>query len=438
MNKKITVKTMPTVCVVGLGYVGMPLALEFAKHVPVIGFDINQEKIANYQKGLDPTNEVGSAAVKASKVCFTSDEKQISQGDFVIVAVPTPVYQDHVPDLRPVESASQIVGRNLKPGAIVVYESTVSPGITENVCAPILEENSGLKCGPDFKIGYSPERVNPGDPVHKVATVKKVVSGMDQDALLKIKKLYDLIIAAGTYPVSSIKVAEAIKITENSQRDVNIAFINEMSVIFEKLGISTREVIDGMNTKWNALGFWPGLVGGHCIGVDPYYLIEEAEGLGYHPRVLTATRQVNNQMAAFISYRVIKRLALLGKRLKGCKVAVLGITFKENCPDIRNSKVVDIIHKLQDYGIVVEVADPWADPALVKRVYGIDLKPLSAIRDADCLLVAVAHRQFKDLSMAELNQGFKDIPQQEKLLVDVKSIYDQAQVKQAGFSYWSL
>lgn len=438
MNKDTAEKALPVVCLVGLGYVGMPLALEFAKQLPVIGFDINQQKIANYQKGVDPTGEVGSARLKASKVHFTSDEREISKGDFVIVAVPTPVYQDHMPDLRPLRSASEIIGRNLKPGAIVVYESTVSPGITENVCAPILEKNSGLKCGSGFKVGYSPERINPGDPVHKVASIKKVVSGMDEDSLMKIKGLYDLIIKAGTYPVSSIKVAEAIKVTENSQRDVNIAFINEMAVIFEKLGISTKEVVDGMNTKWNALGFQPGLVGGHCIGVDPYYIIEEAEGLGYHPRVLTATRQVNNQVAAFVGGRVIKRLALLGKRLKGCKVAVLGVTFKEDCPDIRNSKVVDIIRKLQDYGIVVEVADPWADPALVKRVYGLDLKPLAEIQDADCLLVAVAHQQYKDLSMAELDQHFKDIPEKDKLLIDVKSIYDPALVKQAGFSYWSL
>lgn len=340
------------IALVGLGYVGMPLAVAFAKTADVIGFDVNAAKIEMYRSGIDPTHEVGDEAIRSASVRFTSDEVELQKAKFLIVAVPTPVNQDKTPDLTPVISASEVVGRNLMPGAIVVYESTVYPGVTEDICVPILEKESGLKCGADFKVGYSPERINPGDKIHRLENIRKIVSGMDAESLEEIKNIYDLVIEVGTYPVSSIKTAEAIKVVENSQRDINIAFMNELAMVFDRMGIDTNEVVDGMNTKWNALGFRPGLVGGHCIGVDPYYFVYEAEKLGYHSQIILAGRKVNDGMGAFVADAAIKEMVLAGKSPKNAKVAIFGLTFKENCPDTRNSKVEDIIFRLKEYGII--------------------------------------------------------------------------------------
>ena len=336
---------------VGLGYVGMPIAVEFAKHVKVIGFNHNPRRIEQYKSGIDPTNEVGNDVIRTTTVDFTSDETRLSEAKFIIVAVPTPVKDDNNPDLGPVENASRIVGRNLTPGSIVVYESTVYPGVTEDICIPILEQESGLKCGEDFKVGYSPERINPGDRVHTLTNIQKIVSGMDEESCRVIKQVYDIVIKAGTFPVSTIKTAEAVKVVENSQRDINIAFMNEIAIICDRLGIDTDEVLAGMNTKWNALGFKPGLVGGHCIGVDPYYLTNLAERMGYHSQIILNGRQVNDSMGAFVADATIKQMIEAGKAPKNARVFILGITFKENCPDTRNSKVADIVHRLAEYGI---------------------------------------------------------------------------------------
>ena len=353
---------------VGLGYVGMPIAVAFArKSLNVIGFDLNKNKIDLYNRGIDPTHEVGDEAIKTSTVEFTADPTKLREAKFHIVAVPTPVNLDHTPDLAPVIGASELLGRNLTKGSIVVYESTVYPGVTEDVCIPILERESGLKCGVDFKVGYSPERINPGDKVHRLENIRKIVSGMDADALDEIKHVYDQVIEVGTYPVSSIKTAEAIKVVENSQRDINIAFMNELAMVFDRMGIDTNEVVDGMNTKWNALGFRPGLVGGHCIGVDPYYFTYEAEKLGYHSQIILSGRKVNDGMGAFVADATIKELIKAGKAPKNCKIAIFGLTFKENCPDIRNSKVDDIIKRLKEYDIQPVVVDPWADSDEAKR-----------------------------------------------------------------------
>lgn len=421
---------------VGLGYVGMPIAVEFAKHVPVVGFDINEQKIAQYMAGVDPTNEVGGEAVAASGIEFTSDPARLEEARFHIVAVPTPVNQDKTPDLSPVEGASRTLGKHLKPGSIVVYESTVYPGVTEDVCVPILEEESGLRCGVDFKVGYSPERINPGDRVHTLTTIRKIVSGMDAESLEEIKSVYDIVIEAGTYPVSTIKTAEAIKVVENSQRDINIAFMNELAMVFDRMGIDTSEVVDGMNTKWNALGFRPGLVGGHCIGVDPYYFTYEAEKLGYHSQIILAGRKVNDGMGEFVADAAIKQMVLAGLAPSKAKVGVLGITFKEDCPDVRNSKVEDILKRFAQYGIEPAVADPWADPAEAKRAYGIDLVPMEEMRDLDCLIVAVAHRQLREMSANAYKAMFADGVDDHKVLVDVKSILDKA--KFADYRYWRL
>ena len=421
---------------VGLGYVGMPIAVEFAKHVKVVGYDINEAKIEQYRKGVDPTNEVGGEAVAATTVEFTSDPAKLEEARFHIVAVPTPVNQDKTPDLTPVEGASRTLGKHLKPGSIVVYESTVYPGVTEDVCVPILEEESGLKCGVDFKVGYSPERINPGDRVHTLTTIRKIVSGMDEESREEIKNVYDIVIEAGTYPVSTIKTAEAIKVVENSQRDINIAFMNELAMVFDRMGIDTSEVVDGMNTKWNALGFRPGLVGGHCIGVDPYYFTYEAEKLGYHSQIILAGRKVNDSMGEFVADAAIKQMVLAGLAPAKAKVGVLGITFKEDCPDVRNSKVEDILKRLGQYGIEPVVADPWADPADAKRAYGVDLVPMGEMRDLDCLVVAVAHKQFREMNAGDFKAMFADGEDDRKVLVDVKSILNKARF--VGYRYWRL
>ena len=423
---------------VGLGYVGMPIAVAFAKKIKVIGFDLNSKKIELYKSGIDPTNEVGDDTIKNTTVEFTADESRLREAKFHIVAVPTPVNIDKTPDLTPVIGASEIVGRNLVKGAYVVYESTVYPGVTEDVCIPILERESGLRCGIDFKVGYSPERINPGDKVHRLENIKKIVSGSDKEALEQIKKIYDLVIEVGTYPVSSIKTAEAIKVVENSQRDINIAFMNELAMVFDRMGIDTNEVVDGMNTKWNALGFRPGLVGGHCIGVDPYYFTYEAEKLGYHSQIILSGRKVNDDMGKFVADASIKQIILAGKSPRNAKVVILGLTFKENCPDTRNSKVEDIIKRLKEYGINPTVIDPWANPQDAKREYNVELKAMQDAAGADCIIVAVAHNEFRAMSLDDIDKLYGEVPQNEKVLIDVKGLYKTDDVAAKGFAYWRL
>ncbi len=424
---------------IGLGYVGMPLAVAFAaKGVRVIGFNRNQARIDLYKSGIDPTHEVGDEVIANTAVDFTSDETRLREASFHIVAVPTPINQDHTPDLEPVENASRIVGRNLSKGSIVVYESTVYPGVTEDICVPILERESGLKCGLDFKVGYSPERINPGDKVHRLENIKKIVSGMDAETLEEIRNIYNIVIEVGTYPVSNIKTAEAIKVVENSQRDINIAFMNELAMVFDKMGIDTREVIDGMKTKWNALNFFPGLVGGHCIGVDPYYFTYEAERLGYHSQIIAAGRKVNDGMGAFVADATIKQLILAGKRVRDAKVVILGVTFKENCPDTRNSKVHDISRRLNEYGITPVLVDPQADPEGARKECPTPLVPLESVKDADCVILAVAHQEFCELSLEQLDALFAPMPNEEKIVIDVKSVLNKAALETAGYRYWRL
>lgn len=426
------------IALVGLGYVGMPIAVAFAKHADVIGFDLNEEKIALYKNGFDPTNEIGSEGIKETTVDFTADETRLKEAKFIIVAVPTPVNTDHTPDLTPVIGASELIGRNLTKGSIIVYESTVYPGCTEDVCIPILERVSGLKCGVDFKVGYSPERINPGDRVHRLENIHKIVSGMDEESLDEIKNVYDIVIEVGTHPVSNIKTAEAVKVVENSQRDINIAFMNELAMVFDKMGIDTNEVVDGMNTKWNALGFRPGLVGGHCIGVDPYYFTYQAEKLGYHSQIVLNGRIVNDGMGAFVADAAVKKMIAAGQAPKKSKVVILGLTFKENCPDTRNSKVNDIIKQLRVYGIEPTVVDPWASKHDAMKEYGVALKSLDEVKNADCVIVAVAHNEFKTMSLDEIKRLFKDSDEGENVLLDVKGIYNVEELKSSGLRWWRL
>lgn len=424
---------------VGLGYVGMPIAVAFAKKgINVIGYDLNKEKIELYKSGVDPTKEVGNEVVKDTTVDFTADEKRLREAKFHIVAVPTPVNTDHTPDLTPVIGASEILGRNLTKGSIVVYESTVYPGCTEDVCIPILEKQSGLKCGVDFKVGYSPERINPGDKVHRLENIHKIVSGMDEESLEEIKNVYDIVIEVGTHPVSNIRTAEAVKVVENSQRDINIAFMNELAMVFDRMDIDTNEVVDGMNTKWNALGFRPGLVGGHCIGVDPYYFTYEAEKLGYHSQIILNGRIVNDSMGKYIADATIKEMIKVGQAPKKSKVVILGLTFKENCPDTRNSKVDDIIKRLNEYGIEPIVVDPWASERDAMREYGVKLTPISEVKDADCVIVAVAHNEFKALSLDDIKKLYKVSADNEKVLIDVKGIYSVKDLRKSNMDYWRL
>jgi len=425
------------IAVIGLGYVGMPLAISFAKKVNVIGFDLNKEKIEQYKSGIDPTNEVGDEAIKNTKLKFTTDEKLLKTAKFHVVAVPTPINLDKTPNLYPVEGASKIVGRNLTKGSVVVYESTVYPGVTEDICIPILEKESGLSCGKDFTVGYSPERINPGDKVNTLENIIKIVSAVDNDSLEEISKVYELIIDAGVYKASSIKVAEAAKVVENSQRDINIAFMNELAMVFDRMEIDTNEVVKAMNTKWNSLGFTPGLVGGHCIGVDPYYFIYEAEKLGYHSQIILAGRKINDGMGKFVGDAIIKKLILANKIVKQSKVVILGLTFKENTPDIRNSKVIDIINSIRDYGIEPVVVDPKADVEESKIEYGVTIKKIDEIQDADCLVFAVAHDEFKALSWNKIKKMFGE-HKQENILIDVKNILNRQEAEQLNFSYWSL
>lgn len=422
------------ISVVGLGYVGVPLAVEFAKYIDVIGFDINKEKVKQYLNGNDVTKEVGNEEMKKTKVKFTHDEKRLTEARFHIIAVPTPTNDDKTPDLRPIIEASKTLGRNLSKGSIVVYESTVYPGVTEDICIPLLEETSGMKCGTDFKVGYSPERINPGDKFHRLQNIKKVVSGIDEYTLEIVAKVYELVINAGVYRAESIKVAEAAKVIENSQRDINIAFVNELSMIFNKMGIDTKAVLEAAGTKWNFLKFSPGLVGGHCIGVDPYYLTHKAEQLGYHSQVILSGRRINDSMGKYVAENTVKKIIEAGKAVKEAKVAILGLTFKEDCPDTRNSKVVDIIKELNEYGINPIIVDPVAD----KDESFYELTKLSDVSNVDAIIIAVAHEEFKQLNIEIIDKLFKDESNDKKVIIDVKSILNKKHIEDKKYRYWRL
>ncbi len=425
------------ISLVGLGYVGMPIAVAFARKVKVVGYDLNAAKIDLYKSGVDPTNEVGDEVIKNTTVEFTSDETRLKEAKFHIVAVPTPVNPDHTPDLTPVEGASRILGRNLTKGSIVVFESTVYPGVTEDICLPILEKESGLKCGVDFKIGYSPERINPGDKVHRLETITKIVSGMDEETLEEIANVYQIVVEAGVHRAESIKVAEAAKVIENSQRDINIAFMNELSIIFGKMGIDTKAVLEAAGTKWNFLKFFPGLVGGHCIGVDPYYLTYKAEQLGYHSQIILSGRRINDDMGKYVAESLVKKLIAADLPVKGAKVAILGFTFKENCPDTRNSKIIDIYNELGEYGIVPTVVDTTADADEAKRLYGIEFGSMNDVKDMDAVIIAVAHNEFLSLDRKTID-GFFNENNKIKVLADIKGILDKKDYETEDYSYWRL
>lgn len=426
------------ISLVGLGYVGMPIAVAFSKKVKVIGFDVNNEKIKLYKEGIDPTKEVGDDAIKACTVEFTSDESRLKEARFHIVAVPTPVNQDHTPDLTPVESASRVLGRNLTRGAIVVYESTVYPGVTEDICVPILEKESGLRCGVDFKVGYSPERINPGDKVHRLETITKIVSGMDKETLDEVAKVYELVVDAGVHRAESIKVAEAAKVIENSQRDINIAFMNELSIIFNKMGIDTKAVLEAAGTKWNFLKFFPGLVGGHCIGVDPYYLTYKAEELGYHSQIILAGRRINDDMGKYVAEQTVKKLISADVAVRTAKVGILGFTFKENCPDTRNTKIIDIVDELKEYGIKPVIHDPIADVQEARKLYGVEFVEEDLIKDMDVVILAVAHEDFQSLSMQKMDSMFKHSSNDKKVIIDIKGCLNRKEYENENYVYWRL
>ena len=425
------------ISLVGLGYVGMPIAVAFARKVKVVGFDLNQKKIELYQSGIDPTREVGDEVIRETAVEFTADPTKLKEAKFHIVAVPTPVNDDHTPDLSPVEGASRLLGQNLSKGSIVVFESTVYPGVTEEICVPILEKESGLKCGTDFKIGYSPERINPGDKVHRLETITKIVSGMDEETLDEVAKVYELVVEAGVHRAESIKVAEAAKVIENSQRDINIAFMNELSIIFNKMGIDTKAVLEAAGTKWNFLKFFPGLVGGHCIGVDPYYLTYKAEQLGYHSQIILSGRRINDDMGKYVAESVVKNMIKADLPVNKAKVAILGFTFKENCPDTRNTKVVDIYQELKEYGITATVVDPTADAEEAKHLYGISFAAMEEVKEMDAVIIAVAHDEFLKLTKEQIT-GFFHPGNKVKVLADIKGLLDRKEYSEEGFSYWRL
>ncbi len=430
------VKGNEKISLVGLGYVGMPIAVAFAKKVKVVGFDLNTAKIDLYKNGSDPTNEVGDEVIKNTKVEFTADPEKLKEARFHIVAVPTPVNMDHTPDLTPVEKASRILGQNLRKGSVVVFESTVYPGVTEDICLPILEKSSGLKCGVDFKIGYSPERINPGDKVHRLETITKIVSGMDEETLETIASVYELVVEAGVYRADSIKVAEAAKVIENSQRDINIAFMNELSIIFNKMGIDTQSVLKAAGTKWNFLNFYPGLVGGHCIGVDPYYLTYKAEELGYHSQIILSGRRINDDMGKYVAESVVKNLIKADINVKTAKVGILGFTFKENCPDTRNTKVIDIYNELNEYGIVPMVTDPAADADEAKRLYNIVFHNIDEMKNMDCIIIAVSHEQFMSLTEQDIDNFYGE---GKRILIDIKGILNKKTYgKKENYIYWRL
>lgn len=434
LYEKIIAQT-EKISLVGLGYVGMPIAVAFAKKVEVIGFDLNDSKIELYKKGIDPTGEVGDEAIQNTTVTFTADEKMLQEAKFHIVAVPTPVKEDHTPDLTPVKSASEILGRNLKKGSVIVYESTVYPGVTEEICIPILEQQSGMKCGIDFKVGYSPERINPGDKVHRLETIRKIVSGIDDETLDVVAKVYELVVEAGVHQAESIKIAEAAKVIENSQRDINIAFMNELSIIFNKMGIDTQAVLNAAGTKWNFLKFYPGLVGGHCIGVDPYYLTYKAEMLGYHSQIILSGRRINDDMGKYVAENVVKKLIAADKAVRSVRVAILGFTFKENCPDTRNSKIMDIVNELREYGIEPVISDPVADADEAKRLYGVQFVNKNEIKNMDAVVLAVAHDEFRNLNRKDLDALYGT---GKKVLIDVKGLLNRDEYEAAGYSYWRL
>lgn len=431
------VKGEEKLSLVGLGYVGMPIAVAFAKKIKVVGFDLNEEKINLYKSGIDPTNEVGNEVIKNTTVEFTADPARLKEAKFHIVAVPTPVNDDHTPDLTPVEGASRILGQNLTKGSIVVFESTVYPGVTEDICVPILERESGLKCGVDFKIGYSPERINPGDKVHRLETITKIVSGMDEETLDTVAKVYELVVEAGVYRAESIKVAEAAKVIENSQRDINIAFMNELSMIFHKMDIDTKAVLEAAGTKWNFLKFMPGLVGGHCIGVDPYYLTYKAEGLGYHSQIILSGRRINDDMGKYVAESLVKNLIRASIPVKNARVAILGFTFKENCPDTRNTKVIDIYRELGEYGISPIVVDPAADADEAKRLYGISFQTMQDVTGMDAVVIAVAHDEFLSLDKKQIS-AFYNPAHGQKVLMDIKGLLDRKEYLTEDYLYWRL
>lgn len=423
---------------VGLGYVGMPIAVAFSQKIRVIGFDVNKEKIELYRSGIDPTKEVGNEQIAKCTVDFTSDELRLQKAKFHIVAVPTPVKSDHTPDLSPVESASHVLGRNLTKGSVVVYESTVYPGVTEEICVPILEKESGLVCGVDFKIGYSPERINPGDKVHRLESITKIVSGMDKETLDVVAKVYELVVRAGVHRAESIKVAEAAKVIENSQRDINIAFMNELSIIFNKMGIDTKVVLEAAGTKWNFLKFSPGLVGGHCIGVDPYYLTYKAEELGYHSQIILSGRRINDDMGKYVAENLIKSLIKADISVKNAKVGILGFTFKENCPDTRNTRIIDIVKELGEYGIVPLIFDPIASKEETKKEYEITLSDRQDFKDMDALILAVMHECFVGVTQEQMDAFYKKNSSKKKILLDLKGVLDKKEYEQAGYHYWRL
>ena len=435
MDKEKIINKDIVLGVVGLGYVGLPLAVSFAKKYNVIGFDINENKIKKYIDGIDVTNEVGNEELLKTKIEFTSEEKKLKNADILIVAVPTPIDSHNKPDLTPVVGSSEIVGRNLKKGAIVIYESTVYPGLTEEICMPILEKESGMKCGTDFKIAYSPERINPGDKVHRFETITKIVSGMDEETLECVAQLYGSVLKNGVYKASSIKVAEAAKVIENSQRDINIAFVNELAVIFNRIGIDTNEVLDAAGSKWNFLNFRPGLVGGHCIGVDPFYLTYKSEEMGHLSELILASRRVNDGMGKFIADNVIKELIKAGKIVKDAKVLILGLTFKENVPDLRNSKVMDIIKELEEFGIKVFAQDPYADIQEIEKEYQIKIDTNKSNEKVDAIIFAVAHDEYKALNMKEIKDMLNI---DSNLIFDIKQIINKKEAKENNISLWRL
>lgn len=426
------------ISLVGLGYVGMPIAVAFAKVADVIGFDISEEKVEQYKNGFDPTKEVGDEVIKNTTVEFTANEEKLKEAKFHIVAVPTPVNSDHTPDLRPLESASRTVGRNLTKGSYVVFESTVYPGVTDDICIPILEKESGLVCGKDFKVGFSPERINPGDKVHTLETIIKVVSGIDEESLDSIAKVYEMVVEAGVHRAESIKVAEAAKVIENSQRDINIAFMNELSIIFNKMDIDTKAVLEAAGTKWNFLNFSPGLVGGHCIGVDPYYLTYKAEQLGYHSQIILSGRKINDDMGKYVVENLIKNLIKADVAVKNAKVAILGFTFKENCPDTRNTRVIDIVEELKEYGITPMIVDPEADIEEAKQEYGLVFNSLEDIKGMDAVLVAVGHDRFLEFTQEDFSKMFKEGANENKVLLDIKGVLNRKEYEKMGYNYWRL
>ena len=426
---------MSVVAVIGLGYVGLPLAVEFGKKRKTIGFDVSQAKIANYRQCVDPTGEVSNADLRAAEqLTVTSDPATLAQADFLIVAVPTPVDSAHQPDFGPLAGASETVGRHLKRGAVVVYESTVYPGATEEVCIPILEKSSGMQWKRDFHVGYSPERINPGDKEHTLTRIVKVVSGDDAETLERVAALYESIVTAGVFRASSIKVAEAAKVIENTQRDLNIALMNELAILFDRVGIDTLEVLQAAGTKWNFLPFRPGLVGGHCIGVDPYYLTHKADMVGYHPQVILAGRRINDGMGKFIAEQTVKHMIRNGSRVRGSPVNVLGLTFKEDCPDIRNSRVIDVIQELKSYGISVHVHDPVSDSREARHEYDLELESWDALPCAEAIVVAVAHRQFVTRPLVDYSAKLVE----HGCFIDVKSRFDMAALQRAGLTVWRL